>query len=283
MGFIMQLIAAGIDEYQKKKAQRLKEEAQKKRETTRVEHWITPKVETYKEVGEWLSAPHLLIAGATGSGKSVLIKLLIHDIIAQAPFDAQMILIDPKRVELVQYKDLPHTKDYASEPDEIISSIDYAIDIMEWRYKRMQNAGQRETKDGHLYVIIDEYADLMLTNRKQTESKILRLAQLGRAAHVHLIVATQRTTADIINGAIKVNIDHRFALHCPTARDSRNIIEQKGAETLPMYGQAIYYSPHGLKKYNIPMVEDAEMDRLIDWWSRQDGTDYNEITASWAD
>ncbi len=271
MGLITALIGVGIVSWREHKAKRQQEQREQNRVTTRTEYWTTPNISTYDAVEEWLNAPHLLIAGATGSGKSVLINLLIHNLLGRAPFDAKMILIDPKRVELVQYKNLPHCIDYASEPDDIVSAIDYAIDYMEWRYKEMQKQGLRETKDGHIYVIIDEYADLMLTNRKQTESKILRIAQLGRAAHVHLIVATQRTTADIINGAIKVNIDHRFALHCPTARDSRNIIEQKGAETLPMYGSAYYFSPKGLERYAIPMVEEAETNRLIQWWTCQDG------------
>ena len=227
----------------------------------------TPRITIHPQVMEWLSAPHILIAGATGSGKSVMINLFIHDLLSKAPGEVAFILIDPKRVELVQYRDLPHTMLYASERDEIAHALRGAIKIMEDRYTEMQKLGQRKYTGGDVYVVIDEYADLIVTDKKTVEPMILRLAQLGRAAKVHLIIATQRPTRDIITGAVKVNIDHRFALHCPTAQDSRNIIGQNGAESLAPYGEALYYSPHGLELFEIPMIPDEELNRVISHWT----------------
>ena len=150
----------------------------------------------------------------------------------------------------------------------MIHALHGAINIMEDRYKEMQKTGHRKYTGGHVYVIIDEYADLIVTDKKTVEPLVLRLAQLGRAANVHLIIATQRPTRDVVTGSIKVNVCNRFALHCPTAQDSRNIIGQNGAESLPPYGEALYYSPTGLEHYEIPLIQDDEMNRVIEHWTR---------------
>ena len=227
----------------------------------------TPRITIHPQVMEWLKAPHLLIAGATGSGKSVMLNLFIHDLLSEPPGKVAFILIDPKMVELCMYRDLPHTVYYADTRDKITYALRAAIKIMTDRYTEMQQAGLRKYDGGDLYVIIDEYADLIVTDKKTVEPMILRIAQLGRAAKVHLIIATQRPTRDIITGAVKVNIDNRFALHCPTAQDSRNIIGQNGAETLAPYGEALYYSPRGIELYDIPMISEDEIDRVIDHWT----------------
>ena len=237
--------------------------------TTYTQEWETPKMMRHPIVLDWLEAPHLLIAGSSGSGKSVLLNLLIHDIMGEFPGRKQMILIDPKRVELVQFKCLPHTMRYASEREEMLSALDGAVWLMEERYKEMQSQGLRKYQGGDIYVIVDEYADLIVTDKKRVEPLVLRLAQMGRASRIHLILCTQRPTRDIITGSIKVNIDHRFALHVPTAQDSRNIMGVNGAESLPMYGQAYYYSPSGIELYEIPMMDEAEMDRLVKHWEAQ--------------
>lgn len=255
------LICQAIQEHKNKKMAQTRYSYQKTIACT------TPRITIHPQVMEWLSAPHLLIAGATGSGKSVLINLFIHDLLSKAPGEASFILLDPKRVELVQFKDLPHTMLYASERAEMIHALHGAINIMEDRYKVMQKTGHRKYTGGHVYVIIDEYADLIVTDKKTVEPLVLRLAQLGRAANVHLIIATQRPTRDVVTGSIKVNVCNRFALHCPTAQDSRNIIGQNGAESLPPYGEALYYSPIGLEHYEIPFIQDNEMNRVIEHWT----------------
>lgn len=210
-----------------------------------------------------LSQPHLLIAGATGSGKSQLIHALIYHAFAKhSPEENQLVLIDPKKVELIQYHDLPHTLGYASEPDAIVRLLKNVEQLMDDRYYEMQQARKRKYDGSHIYVFVDEYADLMVTNKKKTKPTLLRIAQLGRACNIHLIIATQRPTADIVDGAIKVNMNSRVALRCPTARDSRNIIEVSGAEELPRYGYCYYLTPESMASVKVKLV--PVPDTLID-------------------
>ena len=218
-----------------------------------------------------LNQPHVLIAGATGSGKSVLINSLIYTLLYRGAGQAELVLIDPKRVELVQYANLPHTIGYSSETSDIINTISGTVDLMERRYKEMQRQRVKLYNGPDVYVFIDEYADLVTTSKKYTVPNICRIAQLGRAARIHLIVATQRPTRDIINGQIKVNIDARVALRCPTRQDSRNIINVPGAETLPRYGHGYYLTPDTMIPVlvDIPMTPETEINRLIDHWTRQ--------------
>ena len=215
-----------------------------------------------------LKQPHTLIAGATGSGKSVLINSILYTALHFAPCQKQFILIDPKRVELIDYKRLKHTMLYTSEPHDIVKAIYASVDIMERRYKKMQLQRLKLYEGSDVYIIIDEFADLMTTQKRKTLPPLCRIAQLGRAARIHLIIATQRPTKDIINGQIKVNIDSRVALRCPTAQDSRNIINVSGAELLPRYGQGYYLTPETItpKLYKIPYTEQSEIQRLIKYW-----------------
>lgn len=219
-----------------------------------------------------LEQPHLLIAGATGSGKSVIINGLIHTLLHRlpgGPSGAQMILIDPKRVELVQWAKVPHTILYASEPDTMLSALFQAMQICENRYQTMQAKRVRKYNGPDLYVIVDEFADLMTTQGKTVKPLVQRLAQIGRAAKVHLVIATQTPIAKVIPTEIKCNFDSRFGLRARSAQDSRNIIGHAGLELLPRYGQAIYMTPAGEDLYNVPMVPDYELDALRIWWEKQ--------------
>lgn len=215
-----------------------------------------------------LQQPHTLIAGATGSGKSIVINGLIHTALYSAPNEKQLVLIDPKRVELIAYTDLPHTALYACETTDIIYALSRSIDLMEYRYQTMQKQRLKRYIGSDIYIFIDEYADLITTAKKAVFPMIARLAQLGRAAGVHLIIATQRPTREIVNGQIKVNVDSRLALRCPTAQDSRNIINQSGAESLPRYGQGYYLTPDTMYPVlvDIPMIPDIETQRIINHW-----------------
>lgn len=226
---------------------------------------------------DMLDQPHLLIAGATGSGKSVLINSLMWTALHKTPGRNSFVLIDPKRVELRHYAVLPHCIAYASEPDDIVSTLQAVVFHMDERYREMQSQGLRKYTGSHIYVVIDEFADLMTICKKQTLPALCRIAQLGRAANIHLILATQRPTRDIINGQIKVNIDARVALRCPTAQDSRNIINIKGAEELPRYGKGYYVTPETMKPeiIDIPYTSDAEIDTIIRHWTVQ-------ATGRWA-
>ena len=205
-----------------------------------------------------IKQPHLLIAGATGSGKSVLINDIVRTIIrTRSPERAKLVLVDPKQVELWEYHRAPHTLAYADSTPGIIALLKRCITIMERRYFVMKQIGAKIAPFSDIYVVIDEYADLMITAKKEVQPLIIRLSQLGRAARIHLIMATQRPTRDIITGAIKVNMDSRIALRCPTAQDSRNIINMSGAENLPRFGKGYYLTPETMHpvKVDIPFIK----------------------------
>jgi len=220
----------------------------------------------YTPYEDALKQPHLLIAGATGSGKSVLVNGLIYTALFKNPQKVQFILIDPKRVELVQYKRLPHTIVYASEPPDMVNALQKAMDICEQRYKRMQRKRLKKSQESDIYVIIDEYADLVTTNRKAVEPLIQRLAQIGRAANIHIILCTQSPIAKILSTNIKVNFDARFGLHTRSAQDSRNILGVAGCETLPRYGYGYYMTPEGIRKLEIPLFTDEELTNSVNYW-----------------
>ncbi len=233
--------------------------------------WRTPKGLASVICLDMLKQSHLLIAGTTGSGKSVLINSLIYTALYQSPNRCRFVLIDPKRVELVDYKLLPHTISYSSEIPDILKALQYSVDVMEKRYKQMQRQRIKKSTAADIYIIIDEYADLIIQAKKQVEHHIIRLSQLGRAANIHLILSTQRPTRDVVTGAIKVNLDSRVALRCSTAQDSRNIIDMKGAEMLPRYGYGYYKTPEGLKLISIPITNPKELAERVKWWTNQKG------------
>lgn len=232
----------------------------------------TPAGKSYSLFCDALDQPHLLIAGATGSGKSVIINGLIYTALYRFPFGpggAQFILIDPKRVELRQWADVPHTIRYASEPDEMLSALFEAMDLCETRYREMQRAGVRKFEGPDIYVIVDEFADLMTTQGRTVKPLVQRLAQIGRAARVHLIIATQTPIAKVIPTEIKCNFDSRFGLRARSSQDSRNIIEQSGLELLPRYGQAVYMTPAGTQLYNVPFIDEDRLDAMRLHWEAQ--------------
>ena len=222
----------------------------------------------YSLYEDMLQQPHLLVAGATGSGKSVLINGVIYTALKDSPREKQLILIDPKRVELCKYKTLPHCIRYASEPGDMIGALQYAMYITESRYKDMQREGVTKYGGGDVYVIIDELADLMTTNKKQVQPLLQRLCQIGRAARVHVIAATQCPVSAVIPTPIKVNFDSRVALRTRSAQDSRNILGVKGCECLPRYGQGYYMTPEGLTLYNIPMHPQDDINQIIQYWRK---------------
>jgi S-DNA-T family DNA segregation ATPase FtsK/SpoIIIE len=213
-----------------------------------------------------LKQPHLLIAGATGSGKSVVINALVYTALFHSPYNVQFILIDPKRVELIDFKTLPHTLQYASEPGEMVQALETAMTITETRYKEMQRQRVKQYSGAAVYIIIDELADLMTTNKKQVQPLIQRLAQIGRAANVHIVAATQCPLSAVIPTPIKVNFDSRIGLRTRSRQDSRNILGVPGCELLPRYGQGYYMTPAGLTLYNIPMYSPQELRDRVNYW-----------------
>lgn len=222
----------------------------------------------YHHFEDMLAQPHLLIAGATGSGKSVVINGLIYTALLRNSQAAQFILIDPKRVELSLYKGLPHVRRYASEPAEMVNAIQYAMAVCEQRYQQMARERVRKYSGGDLWVIIDEFADLMTTNSRQVKPLIQRLAQIGRAAKVHVVLATQTPIAKVLPTEIKCNFDARVGLRTRSAQDSRNILGYTGLENLPRYGECVYMKPEGDLRLKVPYIDDAELQRLVDHWHR---------------
>lgn len=237
--------------------------------------YLTPAGQYYNLYHDMLNGGHLLIAGATGSGKSVVIEGLIHTALYKSPADVQFIIIDPKRVDMVEYKDLPHVVMYATETRQIEQALRAAIAIMEDRYKAMQRRRLKDFDGPRLFVVIDEVADLLTdpTNKRTFIPLIQRLAQLGRAAHVTVIMASQICLASVISTPIKANFASRLALRTATRQDSRNILDMTGAETLPdprTEGRAQGIWRHGANTwlYNLPRYTEAERYRLIDYWRR---------------
>ena len=227
----------------------------------------SPSGQVYTLYNDMAKQPHLLVAGATGSGKSVVVNGIIYNLLHSVPSHAQLILIDPKRVELSQWRKVPHCIEYASEPEDMVEALQKAMDITEDRYQRMQRKGLLNYDGGDLYVIIDELADLMTTQKKVVAPLLQRLCQIGRAAKVHVIACTQCPLRDIIPTSIKVNFDSRVGLRTRSAQDSRNILGLSGCELLPRYGQGYYMTPEGLTLYEIPMYSSESLDDLADYWT----------------
>ena len=243
------------------------------------------------------SMPHLLIAGSTGTGKSVCINALIMSLLMRAtPAEVRLILIDPKRIELNLYNGVPHLYvPVVTEAKEAASALHWAVGEMEVRLKKLQKAGARniaqyntairtgKAPEGteelpYLVIIIDELADLMMVAAKEVEDSICRIAQLARAAGIHLIVATQRPSTDIITGLIKTNITNRIAFAVSSGIDSRVILDQSGAEKLVGLGDMLFSTPAWPKPKRIQgaYVSEEEIHKVVEHVKAQAEPDYHE-------
>lgn len=209
---------------------------------------------------------HFLIAGTQGSGKSTLINGLIHSICFKNPTPT-LYLIDPKRIDLKKFRNMSIVKRRATEPCEAVAILNDVINIMEERYKAMEKADLDVYDGNDIYVIIDEIADLMDTNGKEIAPLVKKIARLGRAAKIHLIVATQTLLAEIIKTAITSNFDTKIALRVVTANQSRVILGINGAEQLPRHGYGIIYNADGIKRYELPKIPDSELNKVIDYYT----------------
>lgn len=239
--------------------------------------------------------PHLLIAGATGSGKSVCINTIITSLLYKAsPDEVKLILIDPKVVELGNYNGIPHLLvPVVTDPKKAAAALNWAVNEMTQRYKyfaeesvkdldsynELMRANQEPDKVlPKIVIIIDELADLMMVAPSQVEESICRLAQLARAAGMHLIVATQRPSVDVVTGLIKANIPSRIAFSVSSQVDSRTILDVGGAEKLLGKGDMLY-SPVGENKplrIQGPYISDSETARIIDFVKKQGESSYDE-------
>lgn len=217
---------------------------------------------------DMLRQPHLLIAGASGSGKSVLLNGLICTVLQHHPNEMRLILIDPKRIELNEYARMPHTIRHATEPEEFAPALRDALGLIGRRYKRMQRQRSRMYDGADVYIIIDEFADLMTTQKKTVLPLVQRICQIGRAARVHMIVATQCPLAKIIPTEVKVNFSAICGLRTATKAHSRNIIGVPGCELLPMFGQCIYQTPQGIARYTVPNTTAEDIQRMTSHYKR---------------
>lgn len=215
---------------------------------------------------EMLSGTHILIGGCSGSGKSVVINNLLYTLMEDKPDKNMFCLIDLKKVELYDYKDAPHTVAYVDKPEDVERTLEIVTTIIDQRYERMQEQRVKKSSEPTLWVVIDEYADLVTTCPRSVQKYIQRISQVGRAANVKLIIATQRPTKEIIKGSVVVNLDTRLALRTVTAQDSRNIIQVNGAEALPDYGYGIMQIKGRNRKIEIPMTSDFDIRERVRFW-----------------
>jgi S-DNA-T family DNA segregation ATPase FtsK/SpoIIIE len=238
--------------------------------------------------------PHLLIAGATGAGKSVCVNSIVACLLTQfTPDELQLLMIDPKMVELIAYNGVPHLRmPVVTEMDRVVGSLKWATQEMERRYKLFADRAVRnidgfnrsvQSRPGerplpYLIVIIDELADLMMMAPEEAERTICRLAQLARATGIHLIVSTQRPSVDVITGLIKANFPSRIAFAVTSQVDSRVILDSVGAERLLGRGDMLYQPPDAGKPTRLQgaYVSDEEIEALVNHWKALGTPQYDE-------
>jgi S-DNA-T family DNA segregation ATPase FtsK/SpoIIIE len=245
-------------------------------------------------INDLVRLPHLLVAGQTGSGKSVMINTILTSLLYRnSPSDLKLILVDPKRVELAPYQDIPHLlTPVITEPEKCISALKWATAEMERRYSELADAGKRNIEDynkikqeagmPYIVIVIDELADLMMMAARDVEALIVRIAQKARAVGIHLILATQRPSVDVITGLIKANVPARIAFTVASQVDSRTIIDQIGAEKLLGQGDMLMTTADHPKPVRIQgaFIGEDETHKLVDFLKMQRAPQYNEEVVS---
>lgn len=244
----------------------------------------------HPQIADLAKMPHLLIAGATGSGKSICINTILLSLMYQnSPQEMKIILVDPKRVELSLYNNIPHLlTPVIVEADKTVSALKWSVAEMERRYHILQQAGKRNITEYNevkrndempfIVIVIDELADLMAVSANEVEALICRIAQMARAVGMHLVVATQRPSVDVITGLIKANIPTRIAFSVAANADSRTILDQGGAEKLLGNGDMLFMSAELSKPRRIQgaFVSESEVKGITDFVKNQGEPDYNE-------
>lgn len=231
--------------------------------------------------------PHLLVAGATGTGKTVFLNSFIVSLLYQSgPDKLRFILVDPKRVEFSVFKGLPHLLcPVISDAEETVGTLTWLVEEMERRFKILSTNGSRniysynekvrgseeEKPIPYIVLVIDELADLMVARGKELENKIVRIAQMARAVGIHLVVATQRPSVEVITGLIKANITTRISFQLPTQTDSRTVLDMSGAEKLLGAGDMLFISPRRVKPRRIQgaFVSEGEVEGVAGWIEKE--------------
>ena len=222
-------------------------------------NWGVGNREVWDIANELLDEPHILIAGTTGSGKSVFLNSLIWSYLA---FPFYYCFIDLKQVELIDYKKHPRTLGYADTPEDAVAMLETINRLMDARLSTMKANGQKRSTEHTLYVFIDELAELMAADRN-VESQLTRIMRLGRAANIHMIMATQSPNRKVITANIQQNVTCAIALRCRSTIESRQIIGINGAEKLPLYGEGILWNAKGTKHIAIPMTPQNDILRRV--------------------
>lgn len=245
-------------------------------------------------VGDLAKMPHLLVAGQTGSGKSVMINDILTSLLYRnGPSDLKLILVDPKQVELTPYNDIPHLlTPVINDPEKCISALKWAVAEMERRLKTMASVNRRnieeynnlKSEEGmpYIVIVIDELADLMMMAARDVEALIVRLAQKARAAGIHLVLATQRPSVDVITGLIKANVPARIAFTVASQVDSRTIIDQVGAEKLLGQGDMLFSTAAmpKPKRVQAAFISDEETMKVTDFIRLQRPPQYDDEVVS---
>jgi S-DNA-T family DNA segregation ATPase FtsK/SpoIIIE len=245
-------------------------------------------------VADLAKMPHLLVAGQTGSGKSVMINTFLTSLLYRnSPSDLKLILVDPKQVEMAPYQDIPHLlTPVINEPEKCISALKWAVAEMERRLRTMAEVGKRnigeynnlKKEEGmpYIVIVIDELADLMMMAARDVEALIVRLAQKARAAGIHLVLATQRPSVDVITGLIKANVPARIAFTVASQVDSRTIIDQMGAEKLLGRGDMLLLTSDmpKPKRVQAALIEDDETAKVMDFIKMQRPPQYDDEVVS---
>ncbi len=235
----------------------------------RQKYWETPggfKYWTFAK--DYLDDPgHLLIAGATGSGKSVAIDDILWTMTAtRTPGTARYLLIDPKKVSLKIWNDTPFSLGYASDYRQIIKAMDYAINLMMDRFKTMDKQRVKTYQGPSVFIVIDELGDLMTTCRREFLPRVQKILNLGRAAKVFCIMGSQSPSRKVLCAELLINVTHRLGLRCKSAIESRQVIGVPGCENLPRYGQGYWDDPNGTELITVPMTTDEEINERVRWW-----------------
>jgi S-DNA-T family DNA segregation ATPase FtsK/SpoIIIE len=286
--------AVGIEVPNKKSAivtlRGIIESSQWKHDDSKLSFAIGKDISGKSIIGQLDAMPHLLIAGQTGSGKSIMINTFLLSLLYKnSPSDLKLILVDPKRVELSPYNHIPHLlTQVITDPDKCLSALKWAVDEMERRYELLAEKGKREIKSfndsnaeeklPYIVIVIDELADLMMVAARDVESLIVRIAQKARAIGIHLVLATQRPSVDVITGLIKANIPARIAFTVASQIDSRTIIDQTGAEKLLGKGDLLFTTPQITKPQRIQgaFVSENEVNAVVNFVKSQAAPNYDE-------
>ncbi|MGE5309537.1 MAG: DNA translocase FtsK 4TM domain-containing protein [Sphaerimonospora mesophila] len=245
-------------------------------------------------IGELNKMPHVVIAGQTGSGKSVMLNSLLCSLLYRnSPADMKLILVDPKQVEMRPYDDIPHLlTPVITEPEKTISALKWAVGEMERRYtllseervRDIKSYNQKQTGEAmpYIVIVIDEMADLMMMAKRDVEALIVRIAQKARAVGIHLVLATQRPSVNVITGLIKANVPARIAFTVASQVDSRTILDQAGAEKLLGQGDMLLLTPSMSKPKRVQgaFLSDEEVVKITDYLRMQRPPEYNADIVS---